>query len=261
MDELFKGRHFDRQIIVLCARWYLRYKLSFRDLVEMMVERGLSPWRTRQSCVGSNAMCQNSKSAGIVAPARWRGLGASTKPTSKSKGDRPISTVRPTKRERPSISCYGPSGTSRPPKPSSDGLLGARGGCRIRSRSTGIRLHVARPRRPSANILREIKARSDLKIFEQFDRTGSPIDQASARSDARPQAFPSSRSDRRHRTHAPDQEGSVQTRKTSHQRQNRARSLERSSRRVTSGDLQASDRLDLQHLHHNRIRRASTGRN
>jgi hypothetical protein len=42
VDEIFKGRHFDREIIVLCVRWYLRYKLSFRDLVEMMAERGLS---------------------------------------------------------------------------------------------------------------------------------------------------------------------------------------------------------------------------
>jgi transposase-like protein len=42
LDDLFKGRHFDREIIVLCVRWYLRYKLSFRDLVEMMAERGLS---------------------------------------------------------------------------------------------------------------------------------------------------------------------------------------------------------------------------
>ncbi len=25
-----------------CVRWYLRYKLSFRDLAEMMAERGLS---------------------------------------------------------------------------------------------------------------------------------------------------------------------------------------------------------------------------
>ena len=40
--DLFKGRHFDREIIILCVRWYLRYKLSFRDLVEMMAERGLS---------------------------------------------------------------------------------------------------------------------------------------------------------------------------------------------------------------------------
>jgi transposase-like protein len=41
-DRLFAGRHFDREVIVLCVRWYLRYKLSFRDLVEMMSERGLS---------------------------------------------------------------------------------------------------------------------------------------------------------------------------------------------------------------------------
>ena len=41
IEELFKGRHFDREIIVLCVRWYLRFKLSFRDLVEMMAERGV----------------------------------------------------------------------------------------------------------------------------------------------------------------------------------------------------------------------------
>jgi transposase-like protein len=42
MDDLFKVRHFDREIIILCVRWYLRFKLSFRDLVEMMAERGIS---------------------------------------------------------------------------------------------------------------------------------------------------------------------------------------------------------------------------
>jgi transposase-like protein len=42
LDELFEGRHFDREVIVLCVRWYLRFKLSYRDLVEMMAERGLS---------------------------------------------------------------------------------------------------------------------------------------------------------------------------------------------------------------------------
>ena len=41
LEELFEGRHFDREVIVLCVRWYLRFKLSFRDLVEMMAERGL----------------------------------------------------------------------------------------------------------------------------------------------------------------------------------------------------------------------------
>jgi transposase-like protein len=42
LDKLFDGRHYDREIILLCVRWYLRYKLSLRDLVEMMAERGLS---------------------------------------------------------------------------------------------------------------------------------------------------------------------------------------------------------------------------
>uniref|UniRef100_UPI0038BBEB73 IS6 family transposase n=1 Tax=Paraburkholderia fungorum TaxID=134537 RepID=UPI0038BBEB73 len=42
LDKLFDGRHFDREIILLCVRWYLRYKLSLRDLVEMMAERGVS---------------------------------------------------------------------------------------------------------------------------------------------------------------------------------------------------------------------------
>jgi transposase-like protein len=42
VEDLFEGRHFDRDVIILCVRWYLRVKLSLRDLVEMMAERGLS---------------------------------------------------------------------------------------------------------------------------------------------------------------------------------------------------------------------------
>ena len=40
-DDLFKGRHFDQEIILLCIRWYLSFKLSSRDLVQMMSERGI----------------------------------------------------------------------------------------------------------------------------------------------------------------------------------------------------------------------------
>ena len=32
VEELFKGRHFDRDVVILCVRWYLRFKLSLRDL-------------------------------------------------------------------------------------------------------------------------------------------------------------------------------------------------------------------------------------
>jgi transposase, IS6 family len=38
----FKWRHFQSDIILLCVRWYLRYAFSYRDLEEMMQERGLS---------------------------------------------------------------------------------------------------------------------------------------------------------------------------------------------------------------------------
>jgi IS6 family transposase len=37
----FKWRHYQAEIILLCIRWYLRYSLSYRDLEEMMAERGL----------------------------------------------------------------------------------------------------------------------------------------------------------------------------------------------------------------------------
>ncbi|QWG27847.1 IS6 family transposase [Bacillus mycoides] len=40
-ENLFKWKHYQPDIILLTVRWYLRYNLSFRDLVEMMEERGL----------------------------------------------------------------------------------------------------------------------------------------------------------------------------------------------------------------------------
>ena len=39
--SLFKWRHFEPTVILLCVRWYCRYQLSYRDLEEMMQERGL----------------------------------------------------------------------------------------------------------------------------------------------------------------------------------------------------------------------------
>jgi transposase-like protein len=40
--DLFKWRHYESEFVLLCVRWYLRYALSYRDLEEMMRERGLS---------------------------------------------------------------------------------------------------------------------------------------------------------------------------------------------------------------------------
>lgn len=41
-QHAFKWRHFEGEIILLCMRWYLRYALSYRDLEELMTQRGLS---------------------------------------------------------------------------------------------------------------------------------------------------------------------------------------------------------------------------
>ena len=40
-DPMYRKRAFDADIIQLCVRWYISYRLSYRDLVEMMAERGI----------------------------------------------------------------------------------------------------------------------------------------------------------------------------------------------------------------------------
>ena len=37
---IFRGRHFEPEIIATCVRWYLRFSLSLRNVEEMMAERG-----------------------------------------------------------------------------------------------------------------------------------------------------------------------------------------------------------------------------
>ena len=41
MGGEFKWRHFSGELILLCVRWYCRYGISYRDLEEMMAERGV----------------------------------------------------------------------------------------------------------------------------------------------------------------------------------------------------------------------------
>ncbi len=41
-DISFKGRHFQKDMILQSVRWYLAYSLSYRDIEELMQERGFS---------------------------------------------------------------------------------------------------------------------------------------------------------------------------------------------------------------------------
>ncbi|MGF1438361.1 IS6 family transposase [Bacillus thuringiensis] len=49
-ENLFKWKHYQPDLILLTVRWYLRYNLSFLDLVEMMKKRGLSISHTTIMC-------------------------------------------------------------------------------------------------------------------------------------------------------------------------------------------------------------------
>jgi hypothetical protein len=83
VEGLFEGRHFDREVIILCVRRYLRFKLSLRELVEMMAEGGVSMAHTTiMRWVQRYAPEFERRCAGL--PGRSAGHGGSTRPTSRS---------------------------------------------------------------------------------------------------------------------------------------------------------------------------------
>jgi hypothetical protein len=70
---LFKRRHFDQEMILLCVRWYITYKLSYRDLREMMAERGIEVAHTTIMRWGP-ALCPGVGKALAVRPTIESGL-------------------------------------------------------------------------------------------------------------------------------------------------------------------------------------------
>ena len=41
-DEIYRRRRFPAETIELCVRWYITYRLSYRDLVAMIAEQGIA---------------------------------------------------------------------------------------------------------------------------------------------------------------------------------------------------------------------------
>ena len=50
---LFKHRHFTNHIIILAVRWYCKYGVSYRDLEEMLEERGVGVDHSTKQAVGA----------------------------------------------------------------------------------------------------------------------------------------------------------------------------------------------------------------
>src|ERR1700722_10014218 len=83
-QDLFKGGHFDQEIIILCVRWYITFKLRFRDLVQMMAERGIT-LSIRLFFGGCSSMSPSLKSAGVGTHGQSATRGAWMRLTSRSK--------------------------------------------------------------------------------------------------------------------------------------------------------------------------------
>lgn len=45
-DPIYRGRRFPTEVIEQCVRWYITYRLSYRDLVAIMAERGVTVTHT-----------------------------------------------------------------------------------------------------------------------------------------------------------------------------------------------------------------------
>ena len=71
----FKGRHFQNEMILQSVRWYLAYSLSYRDIEEMMKERGfevdhstIQRWVVHYSPKLEEAFHKRKRQPGV----RWR---------------------------------------------------------------------------------------------------------------------------------------------------------------------------------------------
>ena len=144
----FKGRHFEAWLIVQAVTWYLRYPLSYRDLEEMLRERGLeADHSTINRWVLAYALVIESGCASFAD--RIVAQSGSTRPTSRSAARGAICTKPSTNTETLSTSCSQQSATSVPPNASSARCSGT-SRCYRRGRSapmapTRFRQRLRRP--------------------------------------------------------------------------------------------------------------------
>ena len=87
----FKGRHFEASLILQAVSWYLRYPLSYRDIEELFLERGLEvDHNTLNRWVLAYAPLIERRLRAFRNPIAARS--ASTRPTSRSAASGAIST-------------------------------------------------------------------------------------------------------------------------------------------------------------------------
>jgi hypothetical protein len=116
-DVMYRGHVFEAEVIELCVRWYITYRLSYRDLVEIMAERGIR-LPIPQSSDGSSGMSLSTRSDGTASRDPWEPRGEWTRPTVRFAADGTTCIVQSTNMARRStFSCVEIVGL-RPHKPS-----------------------------------------------------------------------------------------------------------------------------------------------
>jgi hypothetical protein len=117
---VFAGFRFPAEVIVVAVRWYLRYGLSYRDVEELLAERGIEVdhvtiyrWVQRFTPLLATSL----DSRGI----RRATAGTSTRRTSKSTASSATSTGPSTSTARSSTCCSPSAGTPWRPGGSSPG--------------------------------------------------------------------------------------------------------------------------------------------
>ena len=68
----FKGRHFEAALIVQAVSWYLRYPLSYRDIEELFLERGLAVDHCHPEPLGPGLCAADREPAAVVPQATLR---------------------------------------------------------------------------------------------------------------------------------------------------------------------------------------------
>jgi hypothetical protein len=77
----FAGYRFPPDVILLAVRWYLRFGLSYRDLEEILAERGIEVDHVTRGIGGCNTSRPCWSTRPDPADTAWGTAGSSTKPT------------------------------------------------------------------------------------------------------------------------------------------------------------------------------------
>jgi len=78
--SVFAGFQFPPDVIVLAVRWYLRFGLSYRDVEELLAERGVAVDQTSRCSAGSSALPRCWRRRRDRAGVRSVIVGSSTRP-------------------------------------------------------------------------------------------------------------------------------------------------------------------------------------